>query len=90
MNITIGMGAVGKNDTSWGATPDGLPVLLIRTPEATLRIVFTPAEAKDLGTAAIYLAMAATVAQFERDNSGPDGGPRPASRLFGADGGPLQ
>jgi len=86
MNVTIGIGAVGKSDTSWGATPDGSPVLLIRTPEATLRIVFTAGEAKDLGTAAIYLAMSAMVAEFNRDSGG---GPRPASRLFGSDGGPL-
>ena len=82
MIVEVGVGTVGKNDTSWGSTADGLPVLLVRTPLATVRIVFTPEEAKEHGGAAIYLAYAA---MLSRQN----GAAKSASPLIGPDGGPL-
>lgn len=78
MNIEIGMGVLGANDSSWGSTSDGAPVFLLRTPQAAIRIVFTPEEAKEHGMAAIYLAMHAALAR------------KAPSPLVGVDGGPLQ
>lgn len=84
MNIEIGLGVVGANDTAWGSTAEGLPVLLIRTAAATVRIVFQPEEAKEHGIAALYLAVDAVL------KAGGMGAAKPASRLVGPDGGPVQ
>ena len=79
MRIEIGAGVLNVNDTAWGTTAEGLPVLLIRAPQCCVRIVFESSEAKDFGCAAIYLSMAAAPAAAKRPGL-----------LVSADGGPLQ
>ncbi len=86
MNIEVGLGVVGVADQSWGTTAEGNPVLLIRTAQATVRMVFTPEEAREHGSIAIYLAVASRLAAPTPGAAGP----RPASILVGSDGGPIQ
>lgn len=83
MKIDVGAGQIGRDGVHWGTTEEGLPVLLVVSAVATLRLVMTQQETKDLGCGAIYIAMAVAL------ETGSDAAAKPASLLVRPDGAPL-
>jgi len=84
MKIEVLPGVIGRSGAHWGTTPSGELVFLVQSSAADVRLVMTPAEARDHGCAAIYLATLATL-----ETQGEAGGARPASLLVGPSGAPL-
>lgn len=84
MIVQVGPGVVGKDASHWGQAADGSPILCFQTAAATVRVAFTPEEARDHGCAAIFLATQAFLTKQTAEAK-----LKPSSALCGPDGLPL-
>lgn len=83
MKIEIGPAAIGNDGIDWGTTAAGLPVLLIRERGRQVQIEMERVECKELGVAAIYMALASALEHGDGATA------KPASLLVDASGVPL-
>lgn len=87
MKVSIVRGVVGVTEgVHWGASAEGLPLMMVVASGVQVRIEMSVTEAKDHGAAAAYVAISAalTAPPAASDRL------RASSSLLGADGLPLE